>query len=199
MSQLNFMIDIDSVLTATEQSIHAIMKKVLNKDVPIQGWYQYELGGVYDVPDARIYEAFLAHEQDMLVNVPLYQGAQEFLYALRERGNVHIVTARGWSANGEQYTKEYFHKHDLEYDSLTVIASSKLKGQYARELKIDMAKDDHADHIYSIQKESVNTRAILRDQPWNQHAHDLERVDSFKAFLDIVDDVMYGYKGCSPA
>lgn len=187
MSKRKFVIDIDSVLTQTETVIHRILQAETGKDVPITDWFQYELGGVYGITDHQVYEAFLKHEHDMFMGVQTYPGARAFLERLREEDEVHIVTARGWSPLGESLTKRYFLQHELPYDSLTVIASSKLKGPFVKEIGAYAAKDDHQDHLYSMLREQPTMKACLRDQPWNAHVTDLIRVYSFEDFLREVN------------
>ncbi len=183
MTKRKFVIDVDSVLTQTETVIHQILTKETGKDIPIAQWHQYELGGVYGVADTAIYDAFLKNEHAMFMDVAIYDGARAFLERLREEDEVHIVTARGWSPLGESMTKQYFKDHDLPYDSMTVIASSKLKGPFVREIGAYAAKDDHQDHLYSMLRELPDLKACLRDQPWNAHVTDLVRVYSFDDFL----------------
>jgi 5'(3')-deoxyribonucleotidase len=99
-------------------------------------------------------------EPTYISDMPLHLGAREMLSALRELGEVAIVTAR--PPEIESQTVSWLRRNDLPYDRF-YIAEEAGKSVHG----CDVLVDDYSGNIEEFLA-STNGYAVLVDQPWNR-------------------------------
>lgn len=99
---------------------------------------------------------------------------------------VHIVTARGFMANGDnirRWTREYFQTFGIGYDTLT-FEKEKVEAQAALGVTFDFAIDDGLHNFEALGEAGVNV--YLHDAPHNRHVETDRRVQSMWDFTNVV-------------
>lgn len=123
----------------------------------------------------------------LYTNTDPFPGAVEAINRLRWYGHrVHIVTARGFMANGEnirRWTHEYLANFGIGHDSVT-FAKDKVAAQQDLGLTYDWAIDDGLHNFEALTEAEVNV--WLQDAPHNRHFETDFRVSSLWEFANRV-------------
>jgi 5'(3')-deoxyribonucleotidase len=160
-------VDIDGVLG---NQVHGVLERVRPRGVDltyddITHW-DVPLGSTSFVPE--INAAML--DDNYVLKMPVHDGAQAMLAALRARYKVHMLTVRPASALGSTYT--WLATNRLAYDELA-IAQEARKSLH----QVDALVDDYPLNVVEF-LESTAGPAVLVDQPWNRDVTDLGRWSS---------------------
>ncbi len=188
---LDIMIDVDDCITPWFETVDAKCKELgldrLNAG-PCTNWAMWEHYGCTkeEWEDAVI----LATLDGLYTTIEPFPGAVQAINRLRWYGHrVHIVTARGFMANGDRirdWTREYFDSFGIGYDTLTF---SKNKARAMDELGVhfDYAIDDGLHNVETLQSRGV--RVFLQDAAHNRHVEHPLRTLSLWHFVEkILDD-----------
>lgn len=128
-----------------------------------------------------------AIEHGLYTSVDPFPGAQEALNRLRWFGHrVHIVTARGFMANGQKirgWTTDYYRNYGIGHDTLT-FAKDKVKAQAALGVTFDYAIDDGGHNYDALTDGGVNV--FLAKAPHNGEHRASQRTDSLWDFANMV-------------
>lgn len=125
----------------------------------------------------------------LYTNTDPFPGAVEAINLLRWQGHrVHIVTARGFMANGEnirRWTHEYLRDYGIGHDTLT-FAKDKVKAQAELGVSFDFAIDDGVHNFENL--EIAGVPVYLQDAPHNRTFQTERRVSSLWEFAGLVND-----------
>lgn len=117
-----------------------------------------------------------------------YPGALEALRRLRGAGHtLHIVTDR-FLPGAQESTVRWLERHAIPHDTLTFSADKTI-------VRCDAFIDDKPAHVRAL--EFAGVPAALMDQPWNQEADDLFRVQDWAHFEKMVELIGESVESCS--
>lgn len=174
-------VDIDDVLMPWADTAHSLCEAAgVTNGASITCWefwkdYGCEPQVIWDLLDH-------ATVNGGLYDVDPYDGAAEALQRLQDAGHtVHLVTARGFLANGpliRQLTCEWLDVHAIPHDTLTF---SKDK----RVVPVDHFIDDSLRNYDQLDAAGVDVHLLNRSHNQVQPCH-RRRVDSLQEFVDQV-------------
>lgn len=187
MSGLNIMVDIDDVIVPWFETVDSLCVERWNYDGsrgPCNVWSMHEFYGRTREEWEEV--VMSATATGLYTTTPPLPGSVEAVNLLRWYGHrVHIVTARGFFANGDnirQWTREYLATFGIGHDSLT-FAKDKVAAQ-ADLGRFDFAIDDGIHNFEALQADGVNV--ALQDAPHNRHLDTQHRVRSLWEFATRV-------------
>lgn len=149
-------IDIDSVLAEAMPIFLASIKKRHGLDLKKEDITEWNMkwGNI----DLYREICFVLDDHDMVLNMPLVDGAEDAMKHLRNHHQVKLITSRAESR--KPYTKEWATKN---FGEIEVVHTDADKNGY----DVDVLVDDAPHHIEAFAKK--NKWAIIFDQPWNRY------------------------------
>lgn len=187
---LDIMVDIDDVVMPWFETVDAKCREFWGPSPmgPCRTWQMHDH---YDRTREEWEDVVIAATAEGLyTDTDPFPGAVEAVNRLRWYGHrVHIVTARGFMANGEnirRWTGEYLHRFGIGHDSLT-FSKDKASAQRDLGLVFDFAVDDSLRNFEDLSIAGVKT--YLHDAPHNRphvHVPPSSRVSSLWEFANIV-------------
>lgn len=185
---VDIMVDVDDVIVPWFETVDQRIVQKIGYDGsrgPCNVWRMHEF---YGIP--------LEEWENIVVSATadgLYTTTEPMPYAvdainrLRWYGHrVHIVTARGFMANGEnirRWTREYLTNFAIGHDTLT-FAKDKVEAMEALELVFDYAIDDGVHNYENLREAGVNV--WLQNAPHNSAYECDRRVSSLWEFTNMV-------------
>lgn len=186
---LDIMVDYDDVIIPWFETVdgHCVARWGASPNGPCQSWAMHEHYG-------RTREEW----EDVVIHATsqgLYTSTEPFPYAvlainlLRWYGHrIHIVTARGFMANGEnirRWTREHAAEFGIGHDTLT-FAKDKVEAMEALDVVFDYAVDDGVHNFEHLRNAGVNV--YLHNAPHNARydVHSSRRVASLWEFANVV-------------
>lgn len=187
MSGYDIMIDIDDVIVPWFETVDRMC--VERWGLPAAGscrtWSMHEHYG----RTREEWEAIVisATTQGLYTSTDPFPGSVEALRRLYWAGHrLHIVTARGFMANGENiraWTRQYLADYAVPHETLT-FARDKYEAMEALEVTFDFAVDDGLHNFTHLLDRGVPV--YLHDAPHNRHFETDRRVASLWDFANIV-------------
>lgn len=180
--------DLDDVLANLRDHLMTMLNRRTGRSVHWREWHQYELSSVYGAPVEAIMT--WVREDAVLEAATLEPHAQAAIQAARAVGyRVAIVTARGWHPAGEQITRDWLRRHDLDIDSLHLVAAFGEKADVLRGLgPVVHFIDDHVGHLYPARSLAGVRQVHLLDRPWNRHDTVLPRLRGLEDLIDLLEE-----------
>lgn len=186
---VDVMIDIDDVVVPWFETVDRLCVETWGESPngPCRVWSMHEHYGRTREEWEDI--VIRATHEGLYTHVDPLPYAAEAVRRLRWHGHrPHIVTARGFMANGEnirRWTKEYLERFAIPYETLT-FAKNKARAMEALGLRFDYAIDDGI-HNFEVLDEA-GVPVYLQTAPHNLHyeAPEGRRVDSLWQFVDMV-------------
>lgn len=185
---LDIMVDIDDVIvpwfeTVDQKCIDLGLDR--NNAGPCNVWSMWEH---YGCDKSEWENAVIAATADGLyTSVEPLPFAVDAVNRLRWYGHrVHIVTARGFMANGSnirQWTRDYLAAFGIGHDTLT-FAKDKVEAMEALELTFDYAIDDGVHNFTHLRQAGINV--WLHDAPHNRSFETEFRIPSLWDFTSHV-------------
>lgn len=158
-------------------------------------WYNIKLGTSYDFNDFKDYywpnwmdvtekEAVKSvhdfFETEEFKNLPVLDGAKEWVEQMSEKYELYIVTARQTIV--ERITRDWLDKNFADKFKEVVFGNHYAlngvrgpgKGELCEKLGCEVLIDDNFYHLESLEKHGI--KAVLLDRPWNKEIKDSEYV-----------------------
>lgn len=186
-SGFDIMVDIDDVIFPWAATVHDTAQGLGLHDgsKPWSSWHMWDDYGC--TKDQWLDAVITATQNGLYVSTDPIPGAVEAINLLRWEGHrVHLVTARGFMARGEEirdWTSAWLQNFGVGHDSLT-FAQDKAGAMATLNTWFDFAIDDSVKNWELLTEAGVN--AWLHTAPHNVMIETDHRVDSLWEFAKIV-------------
>lgn len=184
----DIMLDVDDVIVPWFDTVDAKCREMWDIDPSYPPCEAWSMHGHYGRTREEWEQVVIAATVDGLyTNIDPFPGVVAGINGLLWRGHrIHIVTARGFMANGEnirRWTHEYLHRYAIGYTTLT-FAKKKSSAMKELGLEFDFAIDDGVHNYEDLALAGVNV--FLQDAPHNRSFDTSFRVGSLWEFAQIV-------------
>jgi len=182
---IRFGIDIDGTVTSPE-ALLPFINKDFQLNLTLNDITQYELTPFVNVSKEEFSKWFMENEPIIYDQSLIADGAKEVLNKWKQEHHLLFITAR--AKRMEEITKNWFHRHEIEYDDIILLGSHH-KVEAAKELKVDIFLEDKHDNAVSIHEE-CGIPVLLFDTPYNRLPipDGVIRVHSWKEVDQFVDE-----------
>lgn len=186
MNKLIVGFDMDGVVANTNDILANALSKHIGKPVHWQDWSSYDHFRHYGV-DLDEFLDLCIQSRSLELAEPM-PGIREAMHRLNEEGfATAVITARDFHPQGEALTRQWLSAQGIEVDQMHLVHPSHSKVD-AMALMPGMIAylEDHVGHLERSRDAGHPARLFLRDQPWNQHCKDFQRVHSVTEYVDHV-------------
>ena len=156
-------IDIDGTVTCPSALVPFINRD-FNTNLQLEDIQEYDLTKAFDVDPNQFAEWFEQTEHEIYTHSPVHTNVLSILPHWPKCFDLHYITARG--ENVKDTTLEWFHKHEIPYDSIHFVGSHD-KVDIAKKLQVDAFFEDKYDNAVTIHN-ILRIPVFLFDTPWNQ-------------------------------
>lgn len=181
------LIDIDGVIAGLR-----VLREGLNQDTGASLEYQdlteYDLASLYGISLEDVLDSFRRH--DIIPRQSVLHGAREALELLGRTHHLHLITHRGWDERAEKKTADWLLRHQLPYDTLTIVPFGMKKSELYPDVAgyFDFMFEDNLSNLYDAERSGRVRRPVLIDHPWNQdcggqYQHGIRRFSSLSGAL----------------
>ena len=197
---MNIGIDIDGVLTDMEREITDYATKMcVEEQIPIKiDSTQYYESDSFDWNQEQVDKFWNKYLVPYVKEANSRKYAKEIIQELRKEENkIYIITARDESGMPEEYygkmqqlTKEWLHKHEIEYDKL-IFAKDKEKLQKCIENNVEIMIEDSPNNIKDI---STKIKVIKFDCQYNKNVQNKNIITAYSWYhiYDIINKIKKG-------
>lgn len=163
----HLLLDADGVIADLDVQRDAL-NKATGKTLTESDWSTYALDELYGLSQSEITEIFTKY--DIISNALPLPGAMRALHELSKAFNLHIVTHRGWHPEAFGLTQQWFERHNLFYDTLTIVEFGESKSEAYKSIapSFEALVEDSLSNLEDAEKSGVVSQSILIEQPWNQ-------------------------------
>lgn len=178
--------DMDGVIANTNDILANALSKLVGKKVRWQDWSTYDHFTNYGVSVQEFLDMCI-HCKSLELAEPL-PGIRQALHQLKNEGmSTAVITARDFHPQGESITRQWLRSHDIEVDSLHLVHPLHSKVEAMAQMPGMIAYiDDHVGHLERSRDAGHPSRLFMRDQPWNQHCGEFQRVHSVPEYVNHV-------------
>ncbi|WP_323704742.1 hypothetical protein [Mammaliicoccus sp. Dog046] len=156
-------IDIDGTVTCPKTFV-PYLQRDFNQQLKYEDIVEYNLANVLDCNEEDVFNWFKTNESYIYQHSPVAKGAKEILNQLQQDYELYYISARHNYL--EDITKEWFSKHDIPFDQITLTGSHD-KLEVTKHQNIDIFFEDKLDNAEDINQQ-LNIPVFLFDTPYNQ-------------------------------
>lgn len=184
-------IDIDNTITSTRDLLMKYCIKynneVVKRNLPLndKGFATFNFFDWTNNEEMDFCTKFL---EEVVLNAPIKEEAQETIKKLKENNYIYIITSRKEPYFSEPYklTKNFLDMNGILYDELIVECEDKFN--FCKENNIDIMIDDEPQNINSISK---IIPVIVFDGVWNMmcEGNNILRVNNWKQVYKLIKNI----------
>lgn len=172
MSKKHFVVDLDDVVFDLWGTLLPELNKAQGTYVKKEEMTNYH--GCLSLFGLTLHE-FLHFivDKKILNRIPLKSLVHPSLTQLKQQGQIHLITARGFDPDAESLTRQALSYYDLPYDTLTITSvERKIDACPVDPCDVSATFDDYDGHVWPWVHELPDNhphQSYLIKQPWNDH------------------------------
>lgn len=183
-------IDLDDVISNSLTSFLEYFNKSQNyfDELKYQDFTSYNLHKIIPISQEEELKLFLEYDNsDYYLEIKPIEGAIEAINQLKQNHQLIIMTAR--PQNQEKQIRAWLKKNKINISEIFFIrkeygAPSKTKGEYCKELNVDILIEDNIDYAKTCIENNI--QVFLFDSPWNQEENLNELITRVKSWREIL-------------